>query len=131
MDDAQLVSLRERATDLAEHLDRLRRREASDAVEALAEVLADEDLHRDERDALPDRVIDDLHDVRATQGRRGLGLALEARLHLGHVSVVAFDELDCAFSVERGLPGEPYRPHASLPQLLDELEPTRDDDVLS
>ena len=123
------VRLGQRAAHLRDDAQDVVRRQPAQALEALAEVLAVEELHGDVRRPVPDAVIEDLHDVRAAELRRGLGLALEAGLRLGKLGDLALDELDRAGDVEREVRREPDRAHAALAELSIEPEALRDDHV--
>ena len=84
VNEARGVRLGERARDLGDDADDVSAgRGDRAALEAMVEILALEVLHRDVRRAVPDAVIEDLHDVRALELRGGLGFALEALAHVG------------------------------------------------
>ncbi len=127
--DADRVRLGQRAAHFADDLDDLGGGHPADAVEPLAELLAVEQLHGDVRRAVEDAVVEDLHDVRATERCGRLRLALEARLRLGHLRKFAFDEFHRAGDVETEVGRVPDRPHTSLPELAIELEALCDDNV--
>jgi hypothetical protein len=62
-------------------------------------------------------VIEHVHDVRASELRFDLRLALETGDHFGLPTPLAFDELDRARDAETEVRGLPHRPHAPFADL--------------
>src|SRR5262249_51202270 len=88
-------------------------RDAALALDPLAEVLALEQLHDDVRHAPIGAVVEELDNVGAPEAGGGLRLALEADLGVVQLVVAEGDQLDRDRLVERDVPGDPDRPHAS------------------
>ena len=122
-------ALRERAADLGHDHHELARGHPPDALEALAEVLAVEELHGDVRGALPNAVVQNLDDVGAPELRGRLGLALEAGLRLGNLRVLALDEFHRAGDVEAEVGGVPHRAHSAAAELTVQAESFSDDEI--
>src|ERR1700690_820567 len=106
------------------------RRQTADARQAFAQVLAVEEFHGDVGGTLANAVVEDLDDVRASKVRSGLGLALEAGLHLGNLSPLPFDEFDGTGHVQTEVRRVPYQAHPPAPEQSVEAESLGDDYVL-
>ncbi len=125
MDDAGLVSRLEGGGDLQRDVDRLGRRERP-ALQPLGEVLAGDQLHREEaqrrlgsgRGLLVQAV--DRGDVGVVEGGEQLGLALEAGQPLGVAGERVGEDLDGDLAVEGRVEGLPDHAHAALADLLDQ-----------
>ena len=84
-------------------------------MEAMGEILAFEIFHRDIGDAFPFAVIEDLHDMWATQLRCCLRLVVKASSHFPVVAPFAVDEFDGAERVEPRVLGQPNGSHPASP----------------
>ena len=104
-------------------------RQATDPGEAFAEILAIEQLHRDIRRPLANAVVEDLNHVRTAELRCRLRFALEARLHLGKLRALAFDELDCTRYVQAQVRRVPHRAHAAATKKPVQTEALGNDNV--
>ena len=130
MDDAGLMRATERSAHLLDDEVHLGRRDATAAPrKALTEVLALEELHRDVRTALPDAVVEDLHDVRVPKLSRSLRFALEARVRLGDVGELTLDELHRARRVEPEVHRLPDGSHAAPADHPNQAEAIRHDHI--
>ncbi len=82
MHDAVRVDVREAGEHLLHDAESVRDRERT-FVEQLAQWLAADEVHHQERQVLVDAVVDHGHAVRMTHPARGLGFDLEALAELG------------------------------------------------
>ena len=115
MNDADPVRLRERLRELRDEGRHLVRRHATARSEVRAEIVALEELHHDEGDAVGrDAGVEDLHDVRALHGRRDGGLARETRGSHGIARELLRHQLHDDVRLEPQMLGEPHRSHAAL-----------------
>ncbi len=119
VDHAGLVRRLERGRDLQGEVQRLLAGKRA-ARQPLLQVLAVDELHRQERRAV--RLVDavDPGDVRVVQRREQLGLALEARQPLGVAGERLGQDLDRDVAVERRVDRLPDDPHPTLADLLGE-----------
>lgn len=110
VNDALHVRRRERADDLPDDADRRADRHLADLAEVNRELLSLQVFPHDEG-APVGRATDvvDVDDERAPHGRRGLGLALEAREHVGLTQVLGVQHLD----------GESLAAQANVARLVD------------
>ncbi len=127
VDEPGLVRPPQAARDLREDRRGDREREPALALEALAHVLALEELHHDVRVVVLHPVVVDLDDVRALQARRCLGLALEALPPHRQRGVGGIHELDRHQRVELRVLRGPQGAHPADRQTLLEAIPACDD----
>ena len=127
VDDSHGVRAREASRDLSDDTEGGGDVELADELEARRQVFADEPLHRDERNALPEVVVEDADDMRALDLRDRPRFEREA----GSVACLArglgAHELHGAADVERQVLGEPDGAHGPTAQLAHELEAVGDD----
>jgi hypothetical protein len=110
---AGCVGPHEGAHDLLGDGDAGGRAQAAEALEALRERFALQELHREVGGALPGAGVEDLHHVRAAQERGGTGLLGETVAQIGVERACALDELQRAGHVELDMVREPDRAHAA------------------
>jgi hypothetical protein len=114
MDDPALVRAREPAADLLEDLRRVLKAHATEALDALVERLAGEQLHDDVRLAVfRHAVVVDLDRVLRLDGRSGLRFLVEAAPCFLAVGVLRLDELDRAWRAEGHVTRLPDGAHAA------------------
>ena len=123
MNDARVVRTHEAAHDLHEDALRLGRIEQPFALDPLGQRLAAKQLHDDESDAvIGEAGVEDLHDVRALGGARGLGLAREPPSRLTLLGVLGIEDLDCHALLDGRVDGLVNAPHpATADQLHDRV----------
>ena len=122
VNDADSVRARESSRDVRHEPMCRCRVESADALESPRHRFALQEFHRDVRRALPNAVIEHVHDVRAAQLRFDFRFALEARHHLRLPAPLAFDELHRAGNAEPEVRRKPHRSHSALPDLSNETE---------
>ncbi len=120
MDDALLVRLLERLGDLTGDGQQLSDRNRP-AGEAVAEVLALDVLHGEERDARILVQAVDRGDVGVVEGGEQLGFACEACEAGGVLREPGGEDLDGDLPAERVVGGLPHLAHAALPDLPGEV----------
>jgi len=98
-------------------------------LQPLTEIFAVEQLHRDVGRPLEDAVIEDLHDVRASERCGRLRFALESRLRLGDLRKLPLDELHGARDVEPEVRRVPNGTHPAAAEEPVQVEALCDDDV--
>ena len=114
VDDARVVRALQGAADVPDDPRRLLQRERAEALDALVERLADEELHDHVGPPVVGHaVIEDLDRVLALDRRRGAGLGHEARARLLALDVLRIDELDRDASAQAAVAALPDRPHAA------------------
>ena len=96
-------------------------------VQPRRQVLADQELHRNERNAVPEIVVEHPDDVRALELGDGARLEREARGVVRLARGLGGHELHGAAHVERQVMREPHGPHGSAPQLAYELKAIGED----
>ena len=94
----------------------------ADALDAGAEILALQPLHRDEGHPVVDVVVEDANDVRAVEVRDGARLEREASGVIGVAHRLARHELHGAADAERQVHGEPDVSHAAASDFANEFE---------
>src|SRR5688572_19797046 len=105
MNDPDAVGTHERPGKLCDDTIRPFGAEARDSLEALAEVFSLEIFHRDERNSVPDPMLEHVDHVRAAKLRGRPRLAFAAHAELGGIRLPDVDELDSAEAVERKIVG--------------------------
>ncbi|MFT3772234.1 MAG: hypothetical protein QM820_43080 [Minicystis sp.] len=105
--------------------------QAALAAEALAQVLAFEQLHDEVGHVPVDAVIEDLHHVRATQLGGGTGFPGKASAGIGGLGERGAHELDGHVLVEREVVGDPDRAHPSGRELAQKPVLARDHGVFA
>ena len=93
----------------------------------MRQALTFEKLHRDERHAVVDPVVEGLHDVGAPECGRRLGLSHEPTEGLLVLRDGRIDDLDRDGGVELEVIGGPDRSHAALAETPGQAELVRDD----
>ncbi len=121
------VRARKSARDLRDDATGGRHVEPLDAMEAHPQVFADEPLHRDEGNAVPEVVVEDADDVRTLDLRDRARLEREARRVDWLASRLGGHEFHRAPHVESQMLREPDRAHGPAPELAHELEAVGDD----
>ena len=129
MHDAEVLRAPQRLGRLREDDEHLLERDAPALVDAVAEVLADEELHHDVREPVVDPVVLHVDDVRALQQRGGLRLALEADAPVFGLGDLGAHELDGDGDAEVEVPRDPHRAHAAARELSLQAVLAGDDDV--
>ena len=118
MDDAALVRVGEALADVGDELDPAADRERRPAMNQLAERLAGDVLHRDERLSLVCPDVVDGDDVRMLEARGDLRLANEALADLG---VVDAQQLDRDEAIDRGIEREIEHAHPAMAETVPNL----------
>ena len=121
VNDPALVRRLERLRDLPREIDRFGEGQPS-SLQALGQILAGDQLHREEAMALVLMEAVDRCDVRMVEGGQDLGLPLEASESLGTLGERRREEFQRNLPVELGVSGAPDFAHASRPQGAENLE---------
>jgi putative endopeptidase len=119
VDDAALVGVLERLRDLQRDRQRFGDRDRS-VREPLREILALDQLHREEAHAVGGVETVDRSDVRMVQRREQTGLALEAGEALGVRGEQVGQDLDRDVAAQRGVGGAPHHAHPAFAERSDD-----------
>jgi hypothetical protein len=119
VDDTGLVGGGEAFGDLGGDAERFGDRQRA-AGDALRQVLAADQLHRDEADAVGLVQAVDGGDVRVVEGRQQPGLALEARQPAGVGGKLCGEHFDRRVTIEGGVGRPPDDAHAAFTDLFDQ-----------
>ena len=107
MNDSDAVRAHERTSDLSDDAIGLFGFEPRSPRETFAQILALQELHDDERNSVPDSVLEHVDDVRAANLRGRPRLAFGAHPELSCIRALAVDQLDSAKAVEQEIVREP------------------------
>ncbi len=122
VDDARLVGVREPGQHLHDHRDLALERHRRRLAHGLLEVLALQELHRDEGRAVGVVAqVEDHHHVRVGHLGDRAGLALETGLQLGVVGDLGDHDLEGHVAVEHGVVGQVHLAHGALAEGAEDL----------